>query len=243
MTKPDYIVSDIHLGAVPRETERAFLSFVEHVGAHARSLLIPGDLFDFWFEWGDVIPGEHFRVLAALSALVDAGIPVSMVGGNHDAWGGRFLRERVGIALTNGMLRTTLGDRAALVAHGDGVGRGDLKYRALKAVIRGRGAIAGFRALHPELGLRLARRVSSTEAKADEDAASKGRSRYIEAWAVEMLRAEPSLALVVCGHSHVPTMVEVGPGRYYLNSGDWVRNFTYVTVAPGEAPVLRRWER
>jgi len=241
MAKPDYILSDVHLGAVPRETERALLGFLAHVGASAGQLLLPGDLFDFWFEWGKLIPGKHFRVLAALADVVDAGVPVTMVGGNHDAWGGRFLVEEVGMTYSTAMLRLRLGGREALVAHGDGVGSGDLKYRALKAVIRSRAAIAAFRVLHPELGLRLARRVSSTEAKVEEDPAMKGRARYIEAWARATLAADPGLALVVCGHSHVPVLHEVEPGRYYLNSGDWVRNRSYAVAAEGCAPELKEW--
>src|SRR4051812_36349674 len=92
MRRPDYIVSDLHLGAVPDSTERAFGAFLEEVERSAASLLIVGDLFDFWFEYGSIIHGRHFRVLAALARLVERGIPVSMVGGNHDAWGGDFLR-------------------------------------------------------------------------------------------------------------------------------------------------------
>ncbi len=241
MTKPDYILSDVHLGAVPRETERALLRFLAHVGANAGQLLLPGDLFDFWFEWGTLIPGKHFRVLAALADVVDAGVPVTMVGGNHDAWGGRFLVEEVGLTYSTVMLRLRLGGREALVAHGDGVGGGDLKYRMLKAVIRSRAAIAGFRFLHPELGLRLAHRVSTTEAKVNEDPAMKGRARYIERWARGVLESDPGLALVVCGHSHVPVILEVAPGRHYVNSGDWVRNRSYAVVLEGAPPALKEW--
>lgn len=243
MQRPDYIASDVHLGAVPRETERAFLDFLEHVGAHAGSLLLVGDLFDFWFEWGPVIPGKHIRVLAALAGLVDAGIPVTLMGGNHDAWGGRFLREEVGVAFHAGMIRTEVAGRPALVAHGDGVGRGDLRYRLLKAVLRSRPAIAGFRMIHPELGLRLARAVSSTESKVESDIAARGRARYIEEWALGQLRADPELAFVICGHSHLPVAQQVEPGRYYLNSGDWIRHASYITVRGGEAPELHRWSQ
>ena len=76
MEKPDYIVSDLHLGAVPQQTERDFVRFLEHAGAEAATLLINGDLFDFWFEWRTAIPRTGFRVLAALGDLVDAGVPV-----------------------------------------------------------------------------------------------------------------------------------------------------------------------
>lgn len=240
--KPVYITSDVHLGAVPKATERAFLSFLEHVGAEGSRLIVPGDLFDFWFEYGDVIPGEHFRVLAALAALVDAGVPVLVTGGNHDAWGGAFLEEHVGVTFHAGHVETEVAGRRALLAHGDGLGKGDLKYRALKRLLRSRPAIAGFRALHPELGLRLARRVSSTEAKADTDAGKVGRARFIEGWARETLRARPELSYVVCGHAHLPAVEEVEPGRYYLNAGDWLSHWTYITVGDEDGPRLESWK-
>lgn len=243
MTKTDYVVSDTHLGAVPRETEREFVRFLEHVGANAASLLINGDLFDFWFEWGPVIPSRHYRVLAALSKVVDAGVPVTMIGGNHDAWGGRFLAEDVGMTVYDGVLRTQIGGRDALIAHGDGLGKGDFKYRMLKSVLRSRAAVLGFRVLHPEVGMKIADRVSSTEAKATEDTSSKNRAAFLEHWATEQLEADPALGLVFCGHSHVPALQEVKPGRYYVNSGDWVRHRTFVTVEPDAPPVLRSWDQ
>jgi UDP-2,3-diacylglucosamine hydrolase len=239
--RPDYVVSDIHLGAVPDRTEREFIAFLEHVGEHAASLLIAGDLFDFWFEYGEVIPGRHFRTLAAIARLVDAGMPVYMAGGNHDAWGGRFLTEHVGMQFHTLPFHMDLGGRRALVAHGDGLGKGDLKYRTLKAVIRSRAAVGAFRALHPELGLRLARAVSSTEAKADTDPGARGRSAFLHGWAAEQLGADPSLAYVVCGHAHVPVLHEHDAGRFYLNSGDWITHFTYFTVEAA-GPTLHRWE-
>ena len=67
MGKIDYIASDVHLGAVPPETERIFVGFLDRAGQDAGTMLINGDLFDFWFEYGEVIPGKHFRVLAAMS--------------------------------------------------------------------------------------------------------------------------------------------------------------------------------
>jgi UDP-2,3-diacylglucosamine hydrolase len=242
MTKPDYIVSDIHLGAVPDDTERAFVSFLERAGAEASAVLIAGDLFDFWFEYGEVIPGRHFRTLAALSRLTEAGVPVTLAGGNHDAWGGRFLREHVGVTFHPEPFHTTIAGARALVAHGDGLGKGDLKYRALKNVIRSRAAITAFRVLHPELGLRLARAVSRTEAKPDAELAAAGRSAFLQRWGTSQLDADSSLRYVVCGHSHLPVLHQHEPGRFYLNPGDWITHFTYI-VAEAAGPRLERWLR
>lgn len=240
--KPVYVVSDTHLGAVPRETERAFRGFLDHAATHAESLLINGDLFDFWFEYRHVILREHFRVVAKLAEVVDAGVKVWFVGGNHDAWAGSFLRDEVGIELLDGPVELDLGGRRALVAHGDGVGRGDFKYRALKAVIRHRASIGAFRILHPDLGRRIAGMASSTEHKAGGDAAATGRAAYIRQWAEEQLRADPGLDLVLAGHAHVASVDEVEPGRWYVNSGDWLGTFDYVVLPPGRgAPELHSW--
>ncbi len=240
MPKPEYIASDAHLGAVPDPRERAFLAFLRHVGAEANALLINGDLFDFWFEYGQVIPGKHFRVLAALADLVDAGVRVTLIGGNHDAWGGRFLREEVGIEYHTGLWRTSLAGKPALVAHGDGLGKGDLRYRALKAVVRSRVVTGLFRAIHPEIGLRVARAVSRTETRQD-DSVLRGRAQFLEQWGRARLAEEPGLNWVVCGHAHLPSCVPVGNGRYYLNAGDWIRHNSYVTIAADGTPALQYW--
>jgi UDP-2,3-diacylglucosamine hydrolase len=236
-----HIVSDIHLGAIPQRTERAFEAYLDKAGEEAGALIIAGDLFDFWFEYGEVIPGRHFRVLAALNRLVEAGIPVTMVGGNHDYWGGRFLREEIGIDFHGAQARTEIAGREALIVHGDGVGSGDVAYRLLKAVLRSRAAIAGFRLIHPQLGMRIARGVSSTEGKVEQREHVLGRAAHIEEWALSRLAGEPTLGWLICGHAHLPTIARSGAGQYYLNAGDWLRNYTYITVSEAGEPAVRRW--
>lgn len=129
--------------------------------------MINGDLFDFWFEYRRVVPGEHVRVLALLADLVDFGVPILMLGGNHDWWGGRHLRERIGIDFRQEPVRLTLHGRSVLVAHGDGLGAGDSGYRLLRRTLRSRWARALFRLLHPDLGAWLASRVSGTRAEGE----------------------------------------------------------------------------
>jgi len=241
--KPVYIVSDTHLGAVPRTTERAFRGFLEHVAEHASALLINGDLFDFWFEYRRVILREHYRVVARLADVVDAGVKVWFVGGNHDAWAGSFLRDEVGMEVLRGPVEMMLAGRRTLVAHGDGLGKGDFRYRALKTLIRHPLSIGAFRAMHPDFGWRVAHLASTTEAKAGGlDAAGRSRAAFIRNWALEQLRADPTLDLVLAGHAHQAALVEVEPGRFYVNSGDWLREYNYVVLRPGGgSPEPRLW--
>lgn len=242
MERSTVIVSDAHLGAAPAEHENALLEFLASVPDTAGDLLINGDLFDFWFEYETVILGRYFKVLRVLSEIVEAGVRVRMLGGNHDSWGGRFLEEEVGIELVDGPVITDLGGRRSYVAHGDGLGGGDWGYRALKAVIRSRMARVAFRQIHPDWSARLIRFVSRTESRHDrpDDPSSHVRANRLRELAKNLLSTDGELDLVVFGHCHRPELLEVSPGRYYLNSGDWLHHCTWARVSP-RGVELNRW--
>lgn len=241
--KPIHFASDIHLGAVPAETERSFVRWLMHTADCASELILNGDLFDFWFEYGSVIPGGHARTLGALADLVDGGLPVTLMGGNHDWWGGKFLTDDIGLTFQQGPVVRDLAGLTTFIAHGDGLGRGDVRYRILKAVVRSRSARWLFRWLHPDMGTALASHISRTAALvASPSGAEETRSKVLYEWAVEKMAAESDLDLIVLGHAHIPLVHEAGPGRYYVNLGDWISHRSYLVLREGERPTLERWE-
>lgn len=241
--KPVYLASDVHLGAVPPEREEAFMGWLRHTPAVASRVVLNGDLFDFWFEYRRGVPRGYDAVLNALREVVDAGVPVTLMGGNHDWWGGRYLREEVGVEfLQDPVVREYAGLRTFL-AHGDGLGKGDLGYRFLKSVLRGRPTRFAFGLLGPDVGGWVAGRVSKTDDRWGAPTADdKARAAALEAWAEARLRADPSLDLVVLGHTHIPVLREVAQGRWYLNAGDWVFHATYAVLEEGAEPRLLTWE-
>ncbi len=248
-----YVVSDVHLGAVPSATERAFRGFLAHVAGAAAGLLINGDLFDVWLATRRFVPRPHVRVLAAVADVVEAGVPVAFVGGNHDAheFGGDMLRDDLGVTLLEEPARLTVGGRRALVIHGDGVWpepRGYPAYRKRHPVLRSR----AFRAAAQRLAHvdRIYDRVAAWSATREfaarhargEGTGPKPAAAPIEAWARAALRAEPDVHLVLAGHSHLPVLAEVAAGRYYVNTGDWIEHLTYgVLPSDGGPPEIRRW--
>jgi len=106
---PCLLMSDAHLGAAPTEREREVAAFLDFARRNAGSVVINGDLFDFWFEWRTVMPRGHVRVLGALAGIADAGIPLVIVAGNHDAWGGEVLTREIGAHLVHGYWNGVLG--------------------------------------------------------------------------------------------------------------------------------------
>jgi len=240
--RPVYLASDVHLGAVPGAREEAFLAWLHRAGDLASTVVINGDLFDFWFEYRAGIPPGYDAVLGALGDVVRAGTPVTLMGGNHDWWGGRYLREEIGVEfLQEPVVRSYAGLRTFL-AHGDGLGKGDLGYRALKLLLRGRVTRFAFSLLGPDVGGRIAERVSATEGRGEPTPGDMERSRALESWALAKLDECPELDLVVLGHTHIPLVREVAPGRWYVNAGDWVEHTTYVVLEEGNPPRLVTWE-
>src|SRR5262245_56037329 len=96
LPSPCWIISDVHLGAVTPDAERKLLAMLAAAPHHVKSLVINGDLFEFWFEWRRVIPRVGYRAVAALAALHEAGVQILFLGGNHDCWGGESLIEATG---------------------------------------------------------------------------------------------------------------------------------------------------
>lgn len=234
---PCYIISDAHLGVADRDSEWLLLAFLREIRADARSLIINGDLFDFWFEWRHVIPRAGYRVLAAIADLADAGVRIVWVGGNHDCWGGEVLRNDVGVDYLLGTWRGEIGGWVTRIDHGDGLRDAeDRKYRALRAVLRNPAAIWAFRWLHPDLGARIA--LGSSHASRNYRAKDGGAG--LLKVAMHDLKHDPALDLLVFGHSHVPVVERATGGGLYANAGTWLGDSTYLRVTP-EAVELRRF--
>jgi UDP-2,3-diacylglucosamine hydrolase len=240
---PAYVTSDVHLGAVPASREQAFHEWLEWAACRASSIVINGDLFDFWFEYRSVIPRGYTRTLGLLARIVDSGVPIHLLGGNHDWWGGSYLTEEVGVRFHQQPVYLELAGHRCLLAHGDGLGRGDLGYRLLRMVLRGRITRGLFRWLHPDVAAVVARKVSRTRIRTADGAAPdlSEREGELRRWARDRLLEEDDLDAVLVGHTHRPERVEVAPGRVYLNSGDWLHHNSYAVLPSGGAPYLARW--
>jgi UDP-2,3-diacylglucosamine hydrolase len=234
---PAMLMSDAHLGAAPSERERDVIAFLHYARESAGSVVINGDLFDFWFEWRTVMPRGHVRVLGALAALVDAGKPVLMVAGNHDAWGAEVLTQEIGVTFIHDEWNGELGGWRAHIAHGDGrMGREDRNYRALRRLLRSPVAMQAFGMLHPNFATRLARGTSNhSRARQETD-----RGTGLRAVAHDYLAAHRETELVAFGHSHIATLERAPGGGVYANPGAWMLAPAYLVMRP-ERIELRAW--
>jgi UDP-2,3-diacylglucosamine hydrolase len=236
LPSPCYVFSDAHLGVAPAETETELLDFLRRVGDDAGSVVINGDLFDFWFEWRHVVPRAGVRVLGELSRLADAGVPVLWIAGNHDCWGGDVLRDDIGVDYHVGVWRGEAGGWRTEIEHGDGLrAKEDAPYRRLRAVLRHPWAVRAYRWIHPDWGTAIALRSSHTS----RNYRPKDGGAGLRAVADARLRSVEAPSLLIFGHSHLTTLERVG-GGVFANPGAWLDAPRFLRITP-ERVELCRW--
>ena len=97
MDLPVYFISDIHLMLKRTDSEvnreDILFKFLDHVRQTGGTLIINGDLFDFYFEYKDVIPKVYVPFYYQILKLRESGVKVHYVLGNHDYWVMDFIND------------------------------------------------------------------------------------------------------------------------------------------------------
>lgn len=235
---PIHFVSDVHW---PLQRDypagKPFLAFLDSLEGQGGTLILLGDIFDFWFEWREVVPAYWFDLLLRLGRLKRQGLVIWFISGNHDFHPGSYLHQEVGLNISHDPLEFRARDKCFYVAHGDGLARRDKGYRLLKSVIRHPASIWLYsHLLHPDWGISLARKTSA--------ASRKHRKIDKEAWAEEYFafareRFAEGYDHVILGHLHHPQLRILGE-KSYLNCGDWLSQFSYGRY-DGQRLELLRW--
>lgn len=222
-----YFASDFHLGLAggtdPLERERRVISWLDRVSADAASIWLLGDVFDFWWEYRNVVPKGYTRFLGRLAALTDRGIEVHIFTGNHDMWMKGYLARECGVKIHYEPLVTEIGGELFYLAHGEGLGTRSLGSRLLFSLFRSKIARILFSAIHPRWGVaighawskhsRLAKHVSLPFLGPDRE----DLIRHTRRVATEGCKAK----YFIYGHRHLPMTFDE-EGRRMIILGDWL---------------------
>ena len=88
--KKIYFASDFHLGAPNTKQslarEHKIIRWLEAVADDAAAIFLVGDIFDFWFEYKEVVPKGFIRFQGKIAELRRKNIPIYFFTGNHDMW-------------------------------------------------------------------------------------------------------------------------------------------------------------
>jgi len=99
MTAATYFVSDVHLRADEPDRDRRFLAFIQKL-TPADSLIIAGDLCDFWMgsrtRKQDL---DQYPSLRALAQFSRNGGALAIMAGNHDLWLMDYYAQSLGASI------------------------------------------------------------------------------------------------------------------------------------------------
>jgi UDP-2,3-diacylglucosamine hydrolase len=242
-----YFASDLHLGVPDErsslEREKRFVRWLDHIRDDLEALYLLGDVFDMWFEYGQVIPKGHVRLLGRLAELADSGVPIHYFTGNHDMWVYDYLPNEIGMTLHRDPIRTDLKGKRFLLGHGDGLGPGDKGYKAMKRVFRSRAAQWLYRWIHPDAGLSLAHFFSGTSRRAGEEEFLGEEEEWLVQYCKAVLEKE-EIDYFIFGHRHLALDIPLNNGKApprYINLGEWLTLNSYA-VFDGERLELKRFE-
>ena len=239
--KPIYFLSDAHLGSRAiqhgRTQERRLVRFLDSIKDKAGAVYLMGDMFDFWHEYKLVVPKGFTRFLGKLSELTDLGVEVHYFTGNHDMWAYDYLEKECGVIMHRKPVTLELADKVFFLAHGDGLGDPDPKFKFLRWLFHNRVAQIMFADIHPRWGMDLGLAWAAHSRKLHE---GENTPRYmgedkehLVLFAKDYLRSHPNVNYFLFGHRHIELDLMLSHSARVLILGDWISQFSFA-VFDGE---------
>ena len=239
--KPIYFISDAHLGSWAiehgRMQERRLVRFLDSIKEKAAAVYLLGDMFDFWFEYRYAVPKGYTRFLGKLSELTDMGVEVHYFIGNHDIWTFGYLEKECGVILHKKPITTEIYGKIFFLAHGDGLGDPNPKFRFIKSVFHSPLCQRAFASLHPRWGIWFGQtwaKHSRLKRQGGEEPPYMGDDKeYLVLYTKRYIQYHSNVDYFIYGHRHIEVDLQLTRKARLLVLGDWITQFSYV-VFDGE---------
>jgi UDP-2,3-diacylglucosamine hydrolase len=219
-------IADAHLKGlddpVQPSIERFFLALAE---APPSTLVILGDLFDFWTGLNDVVYYRYFPVLSALKEL-SRKTRIVYLEGNHDFLMGPFFTEFLGAEVYGDFAELAVEGKRIYLSHGDIMDR-SIGYRILRRFLRS-GVFRILVAALPPSFVWKAAGWSSKKSRGGERCEKI--EKAIEKEADKILKN--GFDCVILAHSHIAAVKEDGQ-KVYANPGSF-REGNYLVYEDGK---------
>lgn len=215
-----YFVADIHLGldaCDPAAREERFVQWLRSLrNPETKSVWLLGDIWDFWYEYRDVIPREGVRVLSELIQMVSEGIEVVFMPGNHDIWC-YSLFEKLGIRKVEQTQVLEVDGKTFLLGHGDGLGGAKWGYRLMLKIFHSRTCQVLFNQLHPWLAYRFGTDWSNSNRRKHGGYKFKGEAEPLYKFCLDK-KAD----YFIFGHFHDAVDMTLPSGGRLIVLKDWI---------------------
>ena len=242
-----YFASDVHLGAGDRETaistERRFVSWLDAVSHDAKEIWLLGDIFDFWYEYRQVVPKGFVRTLGKLAELSDKGVKIIFLTGNHDMWVGDYFAKECGVEILTKPLCVNRAGKKLFIAHGDNLAiKGKPMLKLMNWGFRSRFVRFVFSALFPKnAAVAFGKWWSGRSRKSHGGIYDRSILEPLREYGAELCRRQ-GLDGCIFGHLHIADDQTIGDSRILFLS-DWVDVPTYAVLTDEGELTLKTYEQ
>ena len=228
--KLTYFVSDVHLGLQafgPADREARFVSFLKGLPQETGAVYLLGDVWDFWYEYRDVVPKGYARVFAALMDLMNRGVEVYFFQGNHDIWTYSYF-ESMGMKKLVQPCLVEIDGKKFCLGHGDGLGPTPFGYRVIKSIFNCRFIQILFSMLHPWFAYRIGNVWSKhSRLSHKEEYSFRGETEPLYQFALEYMKSH-EVDYFIFGHFHSAVDTALPDGCRLLMLKDWISSSPYI---------------
>lgn len=231
-----YFTSDVHLGlrsVDTKELEDRFVEWLKGLPREAKALYLLGDIWDFWYEYHDVVPKEGVRVVAQLIDLMDHGVEVWFMPGNHDIWCYHYF-ESLGIHKIKQPYYAEIGGRTFCLGHGDGLKDARRRYRFMLWVFNNRFLQRLFDILHPRIAFLIGTSWSKNNRYTHKPYEWKGAGEPLVRFAESEIAEGRKADYFVFGHYHIAAEERLSDGSVLFVNDTWLKGGTPYLIFDGQ---------
>lgn len=228
------VVSDLHLGNPFSEARHALGEFLEHCRRDKLPVCINGDGFEILQASFASIMVDSMEIMGKLNSLMDAGLPVFYVVGNHDIVLEQFLENLAGMTMCP-FLNVKSGDKRIRIEHGHLYDPFFVRSPELYELLTR--AAGPFLHINPDV-YKLWTGYQELKGRFRKKKTVQTSTVWHEAADMLLTRGFDT---VVFGHTHKPEQTQLRPGGWYVNSGTWMKGGNWVQIESGVCE-LKTWE-
>lgn len=210
------------------EVERRLCRWLDMVKEDAQTIYLLGDIFDYWFEYRNVVPRGFVRFLGKIAELTDMGIEVHFFIGNHDIWVTDYLQKECGMIVHTQPLVRDIHGKKFFLAHGDGLGDNSTSFKLLRGLFHNKFCRKLYAAIHPRWTVGFAQWWSNHNRENDEMPDYFGEDKeHLVLFAKNHLKLAPNVNYFIFGHRHIMLDLMLSMQSRVVILGDWIKYFSY----------------
>lgn len=228
------VISDVHLATLASKA-KPLLQYLKSI--QPQILVLNGDIIDSWRFSRNYFPKAHLKVIRQLVKMIEKGVRIVYITGNHDDVFRKFNNTRLGNFSIVNQLELNQANQKVWIFHGDVF---DHIIHHSPWLAKFGAAAYGLLTVFNKMVNKLLQAFGGADMilyKSMKDRILKEKKVLTNfEKAIGRAALSKKIDLVICGHTHIPvdkTISSENGHVRYINCGDWVEHFSAAECLDG----------